>query len=57
MWDQWEYHIEPMPNMPLDGVLAVLNRLGLDRWELVVMYPSEHHLLFKRKTDGKTEPR
>ncbi len=57
MWDQWEYHVEPMPAMTFDAMLARLNELGLDRWEMCGQYPSEHHLLFKRKTGGKTEPR
>jgi hypothetical protein len=49
--DQWEYHMEPVatPSTPNDAILDRMNKLGKERWEMCALYPSPHHILFKRK--------
>lgn len=56
MWDQWEYHIEPVStnSTPNERIIARLDQLGQDRWEMVMAFPSPHHLLFKRKCGMKS---
>jgi hypothetical protein len=49
--DQWEYHIEPIEtdSTPNKLIKDRMNQLGKERWEFCALYPSPHHILFKRQ--------
>jgi hypothetical protein len=45
----WEYHVEAMPSMSLEQELVRMNELGSQGWEVCAIWPSSHHMLFKRR--------